>query len=266
MLTRTLTLITAVALDLLSIATAAECHNRPEVLGTSRTLSVNPRAFPMVGGAQYGKTLQLNRREVVLTFDNGPSSPYTEVILNTLAEQCVKATFFALGKSVEADPEQLHRVALHGHSVGAQTFNYLSLATLPLAAAKQEIDEGIKAVDSALQESKRAPFFRAPMLQLSPQATRHIASLGMMIWSHDVDSRDWSDSSEEQIVAQIMSGLKRSGRGIVTMQDMQPKTARALPLLLEQLKRQNYRVVHVVSGPAPAAPTPSKSAKRARSR
>jgi peptidoglycan/xylan/chitin deacetylase (PgdA/CDA1 family) len=95
-------------------------------------------------------------------------------------------------------------------------------------------------LDSALQESKRAPFFRAPMLQLSPQTTRHIASLGMMIWSHDVDSRDWSDSSEEQGIAQIMRGLDKAGRGIVTMQDMQPKTARALPLLLEQLKRRNY--------------------------
>jgi len=265
-LTRTIALIATAAIDLVSIATAAECHNRPELLGTSRTLAVNPRAVPMVGAAQYGKTLPLNRREVVLTFDNGPSSPYTEVILKSLAEQCVKATFFALGKNVEADPEQLHRVALHGHSVGTQTFNHLSLATLPLAAAKQEIDESIRAVDSALQESKRAPFFRAPMLQLSPQTTRHIASLGMMIWSHDVDSRDWSDLSEEQVVAQIMSGLDRAGRGIVTMQDMQPKTARALPLLLEQLKRRNYRVVHVVSNPVPVGPAPRKSGKRSASR
>jgi peptidoglycan/xylan/chitin deacetylase (PgdA/CDA1 family) len=263
MLTRTIALIGAVAVDLLSIATAAECHNRPELLGTSRTLSVNPKAVPMVGAAQYGKTLPLNRREVVLTFDSGPSSPYTEVILNALAEQCVKATFFALGKNTQADPEQLHRVALQGHSVGSQTFNHVSLATLPFAAAREEIDQGIKAVDSALQETKRAPFFRAPMLQLTPQSTRYIASLGMMIWSHDVDSRDWSDSSEEQVVAQIMSGLDKAGRGIVTMQDMQPKTARAVPMLLEQLKRRNYRVVHVVANPAPAAaPVPKKSGKR----
>jgi peptidoglycan/xylan/chitin deacetylase (PgdA/CDA1 family) len=266
MLTRTLALITAVALDLVSIATAAECHNRPEVLGTSRTLTVNPRAYPMVGSAQYGKTLQLNRREVVLTFDNGPSFPYTEVILNTLAEQCVKATFFTLGKNVLDDPEQIQRVAQQGHSIGTQTFNHVSLATIPLAAARQEIDEGIKAVDSALQGSKRAPFFRAPMLQLSPQATRYIASLGMMVWSNDVDSRDWSESSEEQVVTRIMSGLERAGRGIVVMQDMQPNTARAVPLLLEQLKHRNFRIVHVVSNPAPAVPTASKSGKRSVSR
>lgn len=262
MLTRTIALITVVALDVVSIATAAECHNNPEVLGTSRTLSVNPRALPMVGRAQYGKTLQLNKREVVLTFDNGPSFPYTEVILNTLAEQCVKATFFALGKNVSDDPEQIQRVAQQGHSIGTQTFNHVSLAKLPLAAARQEIDEGIKALDSALEGSKRAPFFRAPMLQLSPQATRYIGSLGMMVWSNDVDSRDWSDSSEEQVVTQIMSGLERAGRGIVVMQDMQPNTARALPLLLKQLKRRNFRIVHVVANPAPNPPSGKKSGKR----
>jgi peptidoglycan/xylan/chitin deacetylase (PgdA/CDA1 family) len=232
MLTRTLALVTTLVFGPVSLGAATECQNKPELLGTSRTLLVNPRALPMVGSAQYGKTLHLNRREVVLTFDSGPSFPYTEVILNALADQCVKATFFALGRYVLEDPEQIQRVAQQGHSIGTQTFNHVSLAKIPLAAARQEIDEGIKAVDSALQGGKPAPFFRAPMLQLSPQATRYIASLGLMVWSNDVDSRDWRESSEEQVVAQIVSGLERAGRGIVVMQDMQPTTARALPLLL----------------------------------
>jgi peptidoglycan/xylan/chitin deacetylase (PgdA/CDA1 family) len=265
MLTRTIALIAAVAIDLVSIASAAECHNNPEVLGTSRTLAVNPRAFPAVGSAQYGKTLQLNKREVVLTFDNGPSFPYTEVILNALAEQCVKATFFAMGKNVLSDPEQIQRVAEQGHSIGTQTFNHVSLAKIPLAEARQEINEAITAVNSALRGGKSAPFFRAPMLQLSPQAARYVASLGMMVWSNDVDSRDWSESSEEHVVARIMSGLERAGRGIVIMQDMQPTTARAVPLLLEQLKRRNFRIVHVIPNSAPTAPSGKKSGKRSSS-
>ncbi|MPZ37385.1 MAG: polysaccharide deacetylase family protein [Rhizobiales bacterium] len=267
MMTRTATtlaLIMTVVFGPVSIAAAAECPVNPRALGTSRTLTVNPRAFPMVGRAQYGKTLRLNRREVVLTFDNGPSFPYTEVILRTLAEECVKATFFALGSNVVEDPEQIQRIAQEGHSIGTQTFNHVSLAKLPFAAARKEIDEGIKAVDNALQGAKRGPFFRAPMLQLSPQVTRYIASLGMMVWSNDVDSRDWSGSSEEQIVARIMSGLEKAGRGIVVMQDIQPATARALPLLLEQLKRRKFRIVHVVANhpPAKSSTTPAKPRRK----
>ena len=262
MLTRALALITAVMLGSVSTPAAAECPDNPRALGTSRTLAVHPRAYPMVGSAQYGKTLHLNRREVVLTFDNGPSFPYTEVILNTLADECVKATFFSLGKNVVDDPEQIQRIAQKGHSIGTQTFNHVSLAKLPLVVARKEIDEGIKAVDDALTETKRAPFFRAPMLQLSPQVSRYIASLGLMVWSNDVDSRDWNESSEEQIVAQIMSGLERAGRGIVVMQDIQPTTARALPLLLEQLKRRNFRIVHVIPNQTPTAPSAKKRSSR----
>jgi peptidoglycan/xylan/chitin deacetylase (PgdA/CDA1 family) len=69
----------------------------------------------------------------------------------------------------------------------------------------------------------------------------------MSVWSIDVDSHDWNDAPEEEIVAATMRGLQRSGGGIIAMKDIQPNTARALPLLIEQLKRRNFRIVHVVS-------------------
>lgn len=226
---------------------AADCPNNPQALGTSRILTVNPKTFPMVGRTQYRESLRLNRQEVVLTFDNGPSYPYTETILKALAAECVKATFFALGANVAEDPEQVRRVVAEGHSLGVQTFNPVSLTSLPSADARKEIDEGIKALNGALDaDQKASPFFRAPMLQLSVPLARYVVSLGMMVWSIDVDSRDWNDASEEQIVQQTMSGLQRTGGGIVSLQDIQPATARALPLLLEELKRKKYRIVHVV--------------------
>ncbi len=228
---------------------AAQCPNNQQALGTSRVLTVNPRTFPMVGRAQYRESLRLNKREVVLTFDNGPSYPYTETILRTLAAECVKATFFAMGNNASEDPEQIRRIAQAGHSIGAQALNPVSLTSLPFADAKKEIDEGIRALNSAMQVSQRAtPFFRAPMLQMSPQLIRYVTSLGMMVWSIDVDSRDWNDASEDQIVENAIKGLERSGGGILAMQDIQPATARGLPALLEELKRRNFRIVHVVPG------------------
>jgi peptidoglycan/xylan/chitin deacetylase (PgdA/CDA1 family) len=227
---------------------AAQCADNPQALGTSRVLSVNPRTFPMVGKAQYRESLRLNKREVVLTFDNGPMYPYTETILKALAAECVKATFFALGSSVQEDPEQARRVLADGHSVGVQTFNPVSLTSLSIADAKKEIDEGIKALNGALDVGqKAAPFFRAPMLELSVPLARYVVSRGMMVWSIDVDSHDWDDdASEEQIVQRTITGLESNGGGIVSLQDIQPATARALPLLLQELKRKNFRIVHVV--------------------
>src|SRR5262249_39838632 len=97
-----------------------------------------------------------------------------------------------------------------------------------------------------------ARFFRAPMLELSPQLEKHLTSRGLMIWSIDVDSLDWTEIPEEQVVAETIKKLEEVGKGILLMHDIQPVTARALPLLLEELKRRNFRVVHVV----PATPDP----------
>jgi peptidoglycan/xylan/chitin deacetylase (PgdA/CDA1 family) len=247
---RTVATIAVISAALLAPMTgaAAQCADNPQALGTSRVLSVNPRTFPMVGKAQYRESLRLNKREVVLTFDNGPMYPYTETVLKALAAECVKATFFTLGSSVQEDPEQVRRVIAEGHSVGVLTFNHVSLPSLSIADAKKEIDEGIKALNGALDiGQKAAPFFRAPMLELPVPLARYVVSKGMMVWSIDVDSQDWDDDvSEEQIVRQTIAGLESNGGGIVSLQDIQPATARVLPLLLQELKRKNFRIVHVV--------------------
>ncbi|MBX9774818.1 MAG: polysaccharide deacetylase family protein [Xanthobacteraceae bacterium] len=206
----------------------------------------------------------MKKGEVILTFDHGPSFPYTDMILQALARECVKATFFSLGRSAVADPEQIRHIASSGHNVGTQTFNAISLAKLSLPEAQKEISEGISAVTAALQgEHKRAPFFRAPMLKLSPQQERYVTSQGMAVWSMDVDSRDWRESTQDEIVAEIMKGLARTGSGIVVMQDSQPETARALPALLDEFKRRNFRIVHVVAADPLQAGTNAIPSQRA---
>jgi peptidoglycan/xylan/chitin deacetylase (PgdA/CDA1 family) len=252
-----------IATTLLASPSSAAAQCADNALGTSRILTVNPRTFPMVGRAQYRESLPLRAREVVLTFDNGPSYPYTETILKVLAAECVKATFFAMGSNVAEDPEQVRRIAQEGHTIGVQTFNPVSLTSLPAAEATKEIDDGIDALNKALQTNRATTFFRAPMLQLSPQLARSVISRGMMVWSIDVDSRDWNDATEEQIVDQVMKGLERFSGGIIALQDIQPTTARALPLLLEKLKQQKYRIVHAVPHQPQASAGPGAKNARA---
>jgi peptidoglycan-N-acetylglucosamine deacetylase len=253
--TSTLALIAAVLFGSATVAFANECSN-PKALGTSRTVAVNPQAFPKVGKAQYQETLPLRNREVVLTFDDGPSAPYTDMVLEALAAECVKATFFVLGSNAVEDPELVARVAQEGHTIGTHAFNHVELDKLPLEDAIKEIDLGIKAATDALPGGRGlAPFFRAPMLALSPRLEKHLAARGLMTWSIDVDSLDWTEIPEEQVVADTIKKLEKAGKGIVLMHDIQPVTARALPLLLDELKRRNFRVVHVV----PADPKAKKT-------
>ena len=83
-------------------AEAAECPGHPGALGVSRTIVLNPTEHPRLGTLQYDESLPLNDHEVVLTFDDGPLPPYTSRVLDTLAAECVKATFFLVGRMAQA--------------------------------------------------------------------------------------------------------------------------------------------------------------------
>ena len=83
------------------MASAGECPGNPDALGTSRTIVVDPREHIRIGTMDYAETLPLVDREVVLTFDDGPIPPYTGKVLDILAAECVKATYFIVGDDGE---------------------------------------------------------------------------------------------------------------------------------------------------------------------
>ena len=231
-----------------SVAWGGECSNHPDAIGTSRTASVNPTDFPFVGKLQYKETLRLKSREVVITFGDGPVFPYTGKILDALAAECAKATFFVLRGKVEAESELLRRMAKESHSIGTSAFEDAAPDNLSPEGAEAEVALTIKAAADALGPGEDlAPFFRASSLKLTPRLEKHLVSRNLMVWSADVDSQDWNDASEEQLIQETMEQLRKAGRGIVLLHDSEPVTARALPRLLKELKRQEFQIVHVVA-------------------
>src|SRR5262245_18870616 len=96
--------------SLMGIGTAAGTECAPGALGTSRTIVVDPTEHVRLGSHQYRESLPLKDREVVLTFDDGPLPPYTTRILDLLAAECVKATFFMVGRMVRGYPQIVRRI------------------------------------------------------------------------------------------------------------------------------------------------------------
>ena len=137
-------------------ALAADCPGHPDALGTSRTLVVDPQQHPRIGTMQYAETLPLRDHEVVLTFDDGPLPRNSNQILEILASQCVKATFFIIGRMAQAYPEGVRKLRDAGHTIGTHTQNHpLSMNRMSIERARQEIDDGIASVKSALGDGTR---------------------------------------------------------------------------------------------------------------
>src|SRR5207302_10167160 len=98
-------------------ASAASCPGHTDALCTSRTLVVDPREHPRICTMQYPETLPLEDHEVVLTFDDGPLPHTSNQVLDILASQCVKATFFTIGRMAEASPDGVRKLRTAGHSI-----------------------------------------------------------------------------------------------------------------------------------------------------
>ena len=241
-------------------ASAADCPGHPDALGTSRTLVVDPRQHPRIGVMQYPETLPLRDHEVVLTFDDGPLPRNSNQVLDILAAQCVKATFFEIGHMAQAYPEGVRKLVAAGHSVGTHSQNHpLTMNRMPIERAQKEIDDGIASVKAALSDNEAAltPFFRIPGLMRAEPVENYLASQGIQIWSADFLADDWRHISSSRVYELAIKRLEDKGKGILLLHDIQPRTVAALPRILNELKARGFRVVHVVPATPdnPATPT-----------
>src|SRR5260370_22886 len=236
----------------LGMGTARDAECPPGALGVSSTIVVAPDEHLRVGSFQYPESLPLMDHEVVLTFDDGPLPPYTNRILDTLASECVKATFFMVGRMVQGYPAVVRRVYNEGHTIAnhSQTHPF-TFHTMTVEHAAQEIEGGFASLNSALGDPKAvAPFFRFPGLLRQDSVERYLAALHVMSWSVDFVADDWTHiRSEEEARRAINRGPAR-GHAILLLHDIQPATALPLPTILKELTTRRFKILHVV----PATP------------
>jgi peptidoglycan/xylan/chitin deacetylase (PgdA/CDA1 family) len=237
---------------LIGMAQAAECPGHPGALGVSRTIVLNPAEHPRLGTLQYDESLPLNDHEVVLTFDDGPLPPYTSRVLDTLAAECVKATFFLVGRMALGYPQWVRREYNEGHTIAGHSQNHpFTFARMSVDDAAKEIEGGFASLQAVLGDPKAiAPFFRIPGLLRQDSVEQYLQSRGYATWSLDFLADDWTHISAREIARRALQRIEARGHGILLLHDIQPATALALPTILTELKARGYKIVHVV----PATP------------
>jgi len=208
-------------------AQVAPCPGHPDALGTERVLAVDATTTPQVGRKEFPVTLPLGKKELVLTFDDGPWPGTTPKVLDALKQECVRATFFLLGRNVEAHP-----------------------GIMAPAKAEAEINRGIAEDEFALTGQRRSdpttPFFRFPGFASNRALLDRLQARHIVVFGADVWASDWLPMSASQELQLILARIERAGSGIVLFHDTKAQTARMLPDLLRELKRRGYRIVHVV--------------------
>ena len=197
-----------------------------------------------------GSTVPLSAKEsgktkrIALTFDDGPSAGYTAEILDILREYDVKATFFVIGKNVEAHPDLLRRTVSEGHEIGNHTFHHSRIAKMDKNTLKEEILACKRAVMEACGKSPR--LFRPPEGVCSETLKAVCEELDMTIVLWSVDTRDWAHTPECEIVENVRCNTHNGS--IILMHDFIGKkspTPRVLRIIIPMLRELGYEFVTV---------------------
>src|ERR1700720_2734576 len=234
-------------------AQAADCP-RQDALGTSRILKLDAATYPRVGLKSFPQTLPLEDHEVVLTFDDGPWPATTPRVLAALARECVRATFFLIGKPASEHPALARRIAAEGHTIGHHTWLHRSLMQINPSETTEEIDHGISAVEMALHgvatNTPSPPFFRFPGFETTAATLDLLQSRGIVVFGTDLWASDWDPMTPKHELKLIIERLNTARKGIILFPDPKARTAAMLPDFLRYLKDNHYRVVHLVpTGP-----------------
>jgi peptidoglycan/xylan/chitin deacetylase (PgdA/CDA1 family) len=224
-------------------AEAAVCA--PGTMGVARVVEVDTTGGPKFGAPGPEPFQLLEDKEVVLTFDDGPMRRFTRPILEALDEECVKATFYIVGRMALSDPDTLRDTAQRGHTIALHSWSHKRLDRIGAAASKQEIELGLSATALALGQPV-APFFRFPYLGESSAMRAHLKSRNIANVAIDVDSRDFLTRNPSVMRRNVMNQLAKKGRGIILFHDIQPSTAGGIRALLGELKAKGYKIVHMV--------------------
>ena len=248
-----LSLAVALLVATLTDPALAACAAPGERLGVYRTLDSTRLGPGPFGSLQYADTLPLDAGEFVLTFDDGPHPDYTPRILEALEAQCVKATFFVVGRYGHTYPELLQAIASAGHTIANHSWSHpSSLRRISRSNAEWQIRRGDEALREALApaglENRIAPLFRFPGLNDTDHLIDWLASWDRTVISGDIGTDDWKRIAPWTVYKRALANMESAGRGIVVMHDTKERTARALPNILGEMQKRGYRVVHLGTG------------------
>lgn len=201
------------------------------------------------------------KKVVYLTFDDGPSQTVTPKILDTLKEENVHATFFLVGKSVDANETSksiVKREVAEGNAIGNHTYSHSYSYLYPkgninVDNCMADIEKTNQSLKNILGQdfSTRAIRFPGGHMTWAKKDAKGMAAMDEALHAKDYHQVDWNSLSSdaegapknaEQLKQDVIKTVSGREKAIILMHDTYGKeeTAKALPEIIKYLKDQGY--------------------------
>jgi len=180
---------------------------------------------------------QSGEKFVYLTFDDGPNSIYHPMILDILKTYNVPATFFLVGQNTQRDIETAKRTVAEGHKIGNHSLTHTFLPQLTNASVVKEI-QTTEDILKQIHGNQDIKLFRPPYGGINLSVENATDKLGLKTFLWDVDPRDWSEPSTDELVNRVVSNTVNGSD--ILLHSNHLATVKALPKIIEQLKARGF--------------------------
>ncbi len=180
------------------------------------------------------------KKQVALTFDDGPSSKNTPVVLDALEKYKCRATFFVVGENVtDSTGDILKREVSLGCEVGNHTYTHANLKALETTKEiKKEIRKTNKNIKNYI--GKKASLVRTPYGSTSKKVLSAIGAPNIY-WS--IDTEDWKYKDTDRLIRYVNKHAKDGS--IILMHDIHESTAQAVATICSNLREKDFEMVTV---------------------
>lgn len=180
----------------------------------------------------------VKRPKVAITFDDGPSTVYTKILLDGLKERGVKATFFLTGQEIQYSKDVVKRMAKEGHIIGNHTYTHIDLKKTNYKKAIKEIED----TNNAIKEitGKKPKYIRPPYGDWDERIFKE-TDMSIVLWS--VDPEDWKDQNASIVARRV---IKNTTDGdVILLHDIFKTSVNAAFIIIDKLQSQGYEFVTI---------------------
>ena len=178
--------------------------------------------------------IETEKKEIYLTFDDGPTEGVTDWTLDLLSQYEASATFFCVGNQVKSRKATFERIIKEGHGIGNHSFDHIKGWKVSTGQYINNVKRASEVIPSQL--------FRPPYGQITPKQVTALQNLGYRIIMWSLLSKDWDERIAGGACANNVISKVKPGDIVVFHDSLKAKKnlMEALPKVLGELKEQGY--------------------------
>ena len=202
-------------------------------------------AYAVFYGGNFRKLpiyyVKTDEKKVAISFDCAWGVDYTDKLLDTMAAENVRCTFFAVEFWSAKYPEYLKKIADAGHEIGTHSATHPYMSKLDKAAIIKELNSSKEIIEKTT--GKKVDLFRPPYGDYDDLLIETATELGLYTIQWSVDSLDWKNLSANEIKNRVLKKVKNGS--IVLFHNQGLHTHEALSDIIRELKTQGFEFVPI---------------------